>query len=393
MAMTRAEFLRAMTGNLALAVDGAASDELLVVVFLRGGWDSLNVVAPLFGDDRVLYESSRPTLALPATGERALLPLTDRFGLHPAAKGLHGLYRDGRLAIVQAAGLTADTRSHFEAQALIEAGVASKPSPSQGWLARWLALRPGASSSLSALAPGPLLPALLEGDSTAVALANTQALQLGTKRETALLQRQLLRHLYTGRDVLGTHVRSALDALDAIESAALTPTPASLEYPRSDLGNRLKLVAQTVKSKVGLRAAAVDVGGWDTHRNQGRGAEGSFANTLGALSDALTAFVKDLEGTRLTLAVFSEFGRRLKENASQGSDHGHGAAMLVLGEGVIGGRVLGRWPGLANEALYQRADLAVTTDYRSVLGELLEAPVGLFPGYVGGPSIGLRTSS
>jgi uncharacterized protein (DUF1501 family) len=196
--------------------------------------------------------------------------------------------------------------------------------------------------------------------------------------------------MYAGQDLLGAHVRGALDALDALESAALSSTPTSLEYPKGDLANRLKLVAQTVKSRVGLRAAAIDVGGWDTHRNQGRGAEGGFASTLGGLSDALTAFVRDLEGTKLTLAVFSEFGRRLKENASQGSDHGHGAAMLVLGDGVVGGRVLGRWPGLANEALYQRADLAVTTDYRAVLGELLEAPVGLFPGSSTGPSLGLR---
>jgi uncharacterized protein (DUF1501 family) len=215
---------------------------------------------------------------------------------------------------------------------------------------------------------------------------------LGTKREVAFSQRQALRALYAGESegVLGSHVRSLLDALDALEGAALAPPSPEAEYPKGDLAGRFKLIAQLSRAQVGLHAAVVDVGGWDTHRNQGRGAEGPFAQNVAQLSDALAAFLKDLTGTRLTLAVFSEFGRRLKENASQGSDHGHGAAMLVAGEGVRGGRVLGRWPGLANEALYQRADLAVTTDARSVLSELLEAPVGLFPADARGAPVGLR---
>jgi uncharacterized protein (DUF1501 family) len=374
--------------------DASANDELVVVVFIRGGWDALNLVAPVAGPDRVIYEAERPTLQLPVTGPRALLPLDDRFGLHPSARALHGLFTAGRLAIVHAAGLPADTRSHFEAQAMLEAGVAARPVPSRGWLARWLELhhRGSATGELRGLAPSTLLPTLLEGDSGALALAGTQALQLGTKRETAYAQRQALRRLYAhGDDVLGSHVRSVLDALDCLEGAALGASGPESEYPRSELANRLKLVAQLSRAKVGLRAVVVDVGGWDTHRNQGRGAEGPFAQSVGQLSEALGAFVNDLAGTRLTLAVFSEFGRRLKENASQGTDHGHGGAMLVLGEGVRGGRVLGPWPGLANEALYQRADLAVTTDYRAVLGELLGLPAGFFSGYAQtASSVGLR---
>jgi uncharacterized protein (DUF1501 family) len=390
MALTRLQLRQALFG--ALDPTAASTDELLVVVFIRGGWDALNLVTPLRGPDRVVYEAARPTLQLPTTGTRALLPLDDRFGLHPSAKALHELYASSRLAIVHAAGLVADTRSHFDAQAMIEAGVTAKPAPGRGWLARWLALRHGTGvGTLSGLAPSGLLPALLEGAPDVIALNGTQALQLGTKREVAFTQRQALRALYRGGDdLLRAHVGSLLDALDALETASLAPPAPEAEYPKGELGNRLKLVAQLSRSKVGLKAAVVDVGGWDTHRNQGRGAEGPFAQNLTQLSDALGAFVKDLAGLKLTLAVFSEFGRRVKENASQGSDHGHGGAMLVLGEGVRGGRVLGTWPGLANDALYQRADLAVTTDYRAVLSELLEAPVGLFPSYSRGDAVGLR---
>ncbi len=391
MALTRLQLRHALFG----ALDPAAgsSDELLVVVFIRGGWDALNLVTPLTGPDRAVYEASRPTLALPTTGPRALLPLDDRFGLHPSAKPLHALYSSGRLAIVHAAGLAADTRSHFDAQAMIEAGVTAKPVPGRGWLARWLELRHGASvGTLSGLAPSSLLPALLEGAGDVIALNGAQALQLGTRRELAFTQRQALRTLYRGGgDVLRAHVGALLDALDALETASLSPPPPEADYPKSDLANRFKLVAQLSRSKVGLKAAVVDVGGWDTHRNQGRGAEGPFAQNVAQLTEALGAFVKDLGSVKLTLAVFSEFGRRVKENASQGSDHGHGGAMLVLGEGVRGGRVLGPWPGLANEALYQRADLAVTTDYRAVLSELLEAPVGLFPAWSRGAAVGLRS--
>ncbi len=340
--MTTLQLRQSLFG--AVDLESGASDELVVIVFIRGGWDSLNLVAPIAGVDRTLYEAARPTLQLPATGPRALLTLDDLFGLHPSAKAIHELYTSGRLAIVHAAGLTADTRSHFDAQAMMEAGVAAKPAPSRGWLARWLELRHGArEGALSGLAPSALLPSLLEGDPNVIALAGTQALQLGTKRELAFAQRQLLRRLYgRGSDLLDTHVRSVLDALDSLETASLSPPPAEAEYPKSDLANRLKLVAQLSRSKVGLHAVVVDYGGWDTHRNQGRGAEGPFAQNVATLSDALGAFVKDLSGSvRLTLAVFSEFGRRLKENASQGSDHGHGSAMLVLGDGVRGGARVG----------------------------------------------------
>jgi uncharacterized protein (DUF1501 family) len=392
-ALTRIALRQLLLG----AADAGASpgQELLVVVFIRGGWDALNLVTPLSGPDRAIYEAARPTLQLPATGPKAVLPLDDRFGLHPSARALHGLYTAGQLAIVHATGLTADTRSHFEAQAMLESGVASKPAPAGGWLARWLRLRAGAEAVAGAvvrgLAPSALLPALLEGEGDAVALPGLQAAQLGARREVANAQRQALRALYGAQtDVLARHVRTALDVLDALEGASLAPPPAEAEYPRGELGNRLKLVAQLSRSGVGLRAVAVDVGGWDTHRNQGRGAEGPFAQNVAQLSDALGALVKDLSGTPMTLAVFSEFGRRLKENASQGSDHGHGGVMLVLGDGVRGGRVLGPWPGLASDALYQRADLAVSTDYRAVLSELLQAPPGLFPGYAANQWLGLR---
>lgn len=188
-------------------------------------------------------------------------------------------------------------------------------------------------------------------------------------------QRETLRKLYEGNGWLQRYGTETLDAIDVFESA--TPAaykPAGRDYPKADIGNRFKMLAQIIKMNLGLTVSTIDMGGWDTHKNQGENGTGYFANLVGQLSQALAAFHEDMTASsqrKVTVVVMSEFGRRLKENASRGTDHGHGNIMMVLGEKVAGGKVYGRWPGLDNEHLYQRADLAVTTDFRQILGEIL----------------------
>lgn len=385
---TRRKFLETGFGALA-AAGGAAimgsalgrlafaegeSDEPLVVIFLRGAMDGLSFVPPLAGADRAAYEAARPNLKIPLTGDKAALKLDDRFGLHPAAKPLYELYQAGRMAFVHAAGLTSDTRSHFDAQLFMELGAPGAKNGSSGWLARFLLAGAPNASFLTATAVGTLLPNSLQGFPEVAVINSLDGFNLNAPKPVQNLERDALRRMYAGNGWLARYGRGTLDAIDAFEAAAPSAyKPAGRDYPRGDAGGRLRAVAQIIKMNLGLRAACVDVGGWDTHKYQGDNGEGNFANMVGQLSQALAAFDEDMRGfsRKPTVVVMSEFGRRVKENASRGTDHGHGNVMMLIGGAIAGKRVYGRWPGLANEQLYERADLAVTTDYRSVLSELL----------------------
>jgi uncharacterized protein (DUF1501 family) len=356
----------------AFAEPGESSDELLVVVFLRGAWDSLNVVFPLEGEDRAAYEAARPTLKIPASGDKSALKLDARFGLHPAAKALFELYRDKKLAFVLASGLPSDTRSHFDAQNYMELGTPDSKATSSGWLARHLDAARSAEG-MDAVGVGVMPPISLLSDANAAAIANPGGFAIGGGRPVQADLRRSLRNLYGSGDWLGRQGLRVLDMIDLLENAPGKYDPVrGADYPRADIGNKLKTLAQLVKLPLGLRAAAVDMGGWDTHKYQGNGSEGYFANLLGQLSEGLSAFLTDLgdRSKRCTVVVMSEFGRRVKENANHGTDHGHGSLMMVLGGGVNGG-LYGTWPGLSAEKLYDRADLAVTTDFRRVLSEVL----------------------
>ena len=353
--------------------------DVLVSIFLRGGVDGLSMVVP-HADDA--YYKNRPTIALARPGD-ARLALKDRvqdldgyFGLHPALAPLMPLYAAGQLSVVHACGSGDQTRSHFEAMATMERGVAADTGPASGWLARHLETAPWHNSSpLRAVSLGTILPQSLRGASNVTTLTTLADLRLqspfggGTGRFEDSLHR-----LYT-RDALAEAGQEALSVLRTLNQLPASPvlTKAS-SYPTDDLGNGLRQVAQLIKSEVGLEAACLDQGGYDTHVAQGTSA-GILAGRLESLGKSLAAFAADLgpeRWGRTTVVVLSEFGRRVAENSGLGTDHGRGGAMLLLGgKSVAGGKVHGLWPGLAPEHLDGPGDLKVTTDYRNVLAEVI----------------------
>ncbi len=386
--------------NLVFGAPGDSyNEETLVVVFLRGGMDGLNVVMPRGGADRSFYEAARPDLKVPVSGTGAALALNSQFGLHPAAAPLHPLYQDGKLAVVLAAGLDEANRSHFDAQEYMERGTPGDRTTATGWLARHFASAHNLPDSIvmPSLSMGSTQATSLFGDRDAINMTGPGRfnLEIGPWgwRDA---QRQTLRHFYSNDDTwLHASGLQALDAMDIIEleaSGGYTPANGA-DYPNNSFGNALQVVAQMVKLDLGLRVAAVDLGGWDTHNNQGDGSGGYFAGLLGTLAGGLAALYTDLDGTgasnysqRLTAVVQSEFGRRLNQNDDDGSDHGHGNVMFVLSGNATGG-VHGSWPGLAPAQLFDSADLAVTTDFRRILSEVLIRRMGnnhlghVFPGY------------
>lgn len=396
--------------RLSFAGFGAATADarVLVVVFLRGGADGLSMVAPLAGPDRAFYEAARPHLALPVSGAGALLPLDGRFGLSSVAAPLHDLYQRGKVGVVLACGLTHDTRSHFDAQEYMELGTPGTRSTSSGWLGRLLATASDVPTSVlfPALAVGSSQPTSLLGARGTVAMEDPDHFLLNTgpwRWQDA--QRAALRRLCNASSSpLHDASSRAMDAVDLVESLSLDSVPPAggATYPENEIGRSLRLAAGMIRLDVGLRAVTLDVGGWDTHVEQAWSpTDGAFHALLGSLAQGLAAFFADLEGSptgswgeRVTVVVMSEFGRRLRENADRGTDHGHGSVMLVLGGGVRGG-VYGTWPGLAPEQLYDGADLAITTDYRRVLSEIAirrfanPAISTIFPGYQGYTPLGV----
>jgi uncharacterized protein (DUF1501 family) len=360
--------------RIALAAPAAGQDAL-VVVSLRGGWDALSAVVPRQGDDQSHYLKARPTLGL-----RDSLDLDGRFGLNPALASLMPLWQAGRLAVIQAAGLQADIRSHFEAIASIEAGAAVRRS---GWLGRYLATL-GQTAGYPGIAIG--APSMaLQGFPRTLTLQSVADLDFKLPRE------DLLARLYGGASSLDVSGREALKALQTARALAKHDYKPKKPYPDSEFCDRLREAARMIKCpELGVRALTVELDGWDTHTYQ----TDVLPLLLADLADGLLAFSEDLEGYPVTVVVISEFGRRLAENASGGTDHGHGSAMLVMGTSVQGG-LYGRWPGLATEQLYDLEDLAVTTDYRDVLSEILSQRLGccrldkVFPDHGVAPTLGL----
>jgi uncharacterized protein (DUF1501 family) len=362
-----------------------------VLVFLRGGMDGLNLVVP-YGDAD--YAANRPDIRIrPAGQTRGALDLDGFFGLHPAAPHLRELYTGGALAIVHAVGLTDPTRSHFDAMAMMERGTPGNTTTTTGWLTRHLAsVTDIAGTDIPVLAAQSASPDSLLGYANTAAISSLSSLAYSGKWDQIDFQRLALRALYTGSSWLYQAGAQALDVSDRIALADLgsyTPEFGAV-YPGGSFGDALKLIAQMIKQELGVRVAAVDLDGWDTHQSQGDDGQGYFAALVTTLSQGLHAFYTDLTNyaNRLTLVVMTEFGRRLAQNESGGTDHGHGGVMLVLGGNVNKG-LYGRWPGLATDALDERRDLAITTDYRQVLSEIvvrrLRNPhlAAVFPGFGG----------
>jgi len=356
--------------------------DVLICIFLRGGLDGLNTVIPLFDAD---YARRRPTLAVP---EKDALDLDGRFGLHPALRPLLDAWDAGHLAVIHAVGSPDPTHSHFDAQDFMERGTPGDKSVTSGWIARHLSTAPWRNdSAFRAVGLGGVRPASLRGPVPATTLRSLADFHLqGRVADKEQLQNTLTA-LYAGDELLAEAAQATIAAIETLAEADIPDDAAA--YPESDFGQALFQAARLIKADIGLEVATVDLGGFDTHTNQGVG-EGSLARLLGELAEGLVALYRDLGESmkRVTVVTMSEFGRRAYENGNGGTDHGHGGVMFVLGGGVRGGQVHADWPGLGDGDLYGPGDLAVTTDFRDVLGELVQRRLGnaanletVFPGY------------
>jgi uncharacterized protein (DUF1501 family) len=404
---TRRSFIK---GGLAVTAYGlvhptlasaAGEPDILVVVFLRGGMDGMNLVPPVSGFDRSLYEAARPSLALPLSGDGAALTLDSGFGLHPAAAPLLQLYDTGRMAVVHATGMHVPTRSHFEAQDYLELGTPGDKTVGSGWLHRHLATATNLPPEIMipALASGKLQPMSLLGSGETLTLSDPEYFTFATgPRRWNEDQHDALRALYSADSspvhAAGSQSINSVDIVQTYVTDDYLPAGGAI-YPEDEAGSRFELAAQMISLELGIHIVAVDVGGWDTHENQGIGFTGTFAGLVGSLSQGLAAFSSDMEARgladRLTVVVMTEFGRRLRENTSFGTDHGAGSLMLLLGGGAVasglGGRVISAWPDLAEANLDDVGDVPAAIDYRDVLAPLLtwHAPgveiQRIFPGH------------
>ncbi len=395
----------------AVAATSMPNKKQLVVLFQRGAADGLNIVVP-FGESN--YYRMRPTIAIPAPkrGGRgsgfvltnpelnadAAIDLDGFFGLHPSLAPLEPLFHKNQLAIVHAAGSPDPTRSHFDAQDFMESGTPGMKSTEDGWLNRALETVPEENASpFRAVAMGPNLPRMLRGSAAAIALPDvrqfkvmTQSPGMGQVVEGGFeaMYAQTVDHALHGT---GTETFEAIELLRKADPGKYTPENGA-EYPKSRLGQSLQQIGQLLKANVGVEVLFVDCGGWDNHVNEG-GVQGQLSNLLRDLGQGLAAFQQDL-GDRMqdiVVVTMSEFGRTAKENGNRGTDHGHANCMFVMGGDVKGGQVYGKWPGLNDHQLNEGRDLALTTDFRSVVGEILSKHIGVadlqpvFPGFDNNP--------
>ena len=368
-----------------------ARRKVLIAIFQRGAVDGLNMIVP-FGERE--YYAARPSIAIPRPGSNdGAVDLDGFFGLHPRLAPLKPLWDSRQLAIVHASGSPDGTRSHFDAQDYMETATPGVKSTQDGWLNRYLHAREHAEATpFRAVALAGQLPRSLQG--TAPAIAMNQIGQFGIRagQATDMVQSSFESEYAAVADsVLKRTGGQAFDAVKMLKSAdpARYQPENGADYPRSAYGEALRQIAQLVKADVGLEIAFAEAGGWDTHVNQG-----SSAGQLGARLDdfgrGIAALARDL-GDRMAdivILTMSEFGRAVAENGNRGTDHGHGNAMMIIGgQNVRGGKVYGRWPGLAREQRYDGRDLAVTTDFRSVFAEVVRGHLGLtdtssiFPGF------------
>jgi len=368
------------------SAQGRGRRRVLVAIFQRGAADGLNIVAPFF-ENR--YYQLRPTLAIAEPGKpNGGIDLDGRFALHPAMAALKDLWDARQLAIVHAAGSPDPSRSHFDAQEFMEAGTPGVKSDS-GWLNRALAPARDNVSPMRAVAISSELPRTLRGSSDAVALNDISTFHVGTAATSGLLEQM---YAASSDPRLRTPGNGAFEAARVIDGFRKQPyTPANGAQYFGQFGQRLMQIARLIKADAGVEVAFADIGGWDHHSNEAA----QLANLSREFAFSLAAFVRDL-GDRaddVVIVTMSEFGRTAAENGSGGTDHGHGNVMMVLGGRVQGGRVYGRWPGLEPEQLFEERDLAVTSDFRDVLGELVQGHLGqrpeqVFPGYTVGSNLG-----
>ena len=376
-----------------LAETADAPKRCLVAIFQRGAADGLNIVVPWREPN---YYAMRPSIAIP---QDQVLDLDGFFGLHPSLAPFKPLYDQKHLAIVHAAGSPDMSRSHFDAQDYMESGTPGVRTTSDGWLNRALQAEDACCdprhrqehTAFRAVAFGPDVPLTLAGSVPAIALNDVNGFSVAGRGPAMSPAAQAFETMYADSGdrlfrTVGDKTFDAIKMLRAADPAQYTPAP-GVEYPNTPFGNNMRQIAQLLKANLGVEAAFTDVQGWDTHHNQG-GVEGQLSARLRDFSASIAAFWQDLgDGAEsVTLVTMSEFGRTARENGTGGTDHGHANAMFVLGGEARGGKVYGRWPGLADDQLNQNRDLALTTDYRQVLGELVDKTLGarnlnqVFPG-------------
>lgn len=413
-AVTRAASARVTDG----ASDDSGGGHTLVLVFLRGGADTLNMVVPYFEDE---YYRRRPTLGIAAprnsarpggTSEGdAAIKLDDRFAFHPKMSALMPAFREGRLCVVNAVGSDNDTGSHFDAQDQLERGESLDHRLSGGWIGRYLRAA-GAGAGLAGVAIGEVIPESMRGAPAATAIRSIDQVKLpGRAHDRDAILRGLDALYAHEADVLGASGRDTLRLLARVEELRSKPytADAGAAYGDDAFSHGLREIARLTKAGVGLRAVCIDLGGWDTHFIQG-GASGLQASLVEQFAKGMAAFDADTRSVRdrVSVVVMTEFGRRLYENGSLGTDHGRGFALLAMGAGVRGGRVLGDWPGLSEFSITQPpgipmspgpGGLAVKHDYRAVLAEIVRGVADervareTFPGLRATPALRIMQSA
>lgn len=399
------------------AAAGSKKRKTLVAIFMRGAADGLNIVIP-FGDKQ--YRQLRPTLAIaPPAPQQAngnlttvlangtvaavnglnggTIDLDGTFGLNGAMQPLQALWDKKQLALVVATGSPDNSRSHFDAQDAMECGTPGK-STGDGWLNRALPAAGDEATSMRAIALGNQVPHCLRGSNEVVAVGNLQQFRVGDQSAAAIMQSM---YATTPDASLGRTGKDAFEAMKVIRSIQDTPQAGPAIAPGGipliaqggEFGRNLQQLARLLKADAGVEVAFADIVGWDHHGNENQ----QLPNLLRQLSAGIAGFCQDM-GDRMediVLVTMSEFGRTAAENGNGGTDHGHGSFMMVIGGPVHGGKVYGKWPGLEKEQLFEGRDLAVTTDYREVLSELVRGHLGqqnlnaVFPGFQAGHPVGL----
>ena len=385
----------------------------LVCIFQRGAVDGLNMIVP-FGEGA--YYTSRRSIAIPAPRRgvaASAIDLDGFFGLHPAMAPLLDPWERGDMSIIHAVGSPHPTRSHFDAQDFMESGTPGIKTTRDGWLNRTLSATPCpecggrtladpaahaadhaagqtamADSPLRGVAVGGKLPRSLRGAYPTLAIPDLAHFGVAGGRDSTL--EATFERLYATEDgdLMGTAAHGSFEAIELLKKADPARYRPTVDYPQGGFSRSMRQIAQLIKADVGLEVAFADVGGWDTHVGQGA-SQGQLANRLRELAAGIRAFRDDLDDLMedVVILTMSEFGRTVRENGSGGTDHGHANCMLVLGGGVRGGRILGPWPGLEREQLYEGRDLAITSDFRDVFSEVIEGHLGtrnparVFPGH------------
>ncbi len=372
----------------------AAGSNVLVCLFLRGGIDGLNVLPP-FTESR--YYDLRPTIAVaePGSGDDTAIDLDGFYGMHPSLASLQPYFDDGSLAWVHATGLDHDTHSHFDAQDLMERGITELDIAFDGWLNRHLALQTVNGATFRAIGMGSAVQRSLSGPVPVIGISSIESFGLLAPGPAGPALEHALAGMYQAATPLDHEAQSALGAMQELATIdpAQFPVENDAEYPDTDFGSRFSELARLIKADIGLETACIDIGGWDHHDRENQALPG----LLSELALTLDAFATDMgeRMQRVTVVAMSEFGRRVFENASGGTDHGHGNVMLLLGAGINGGKVYGQWPGLGPDELVFSGDLASTTDYRTVLAEILQQRFGqtqidaVFPDYTEQAPLGL----